>query len=312
MNEWQSVLEVGAAYRAGSITREDYWAEMRLWHRRLSDYSRLVECDLIDRIEIAAEGTQVVLANGLRFAWNPDDVRAVPNVLINHGDYESEERRIFLEMAERFPVVFDIGANVGWYSLHAASVVRGSGGRVYAFEPVPSTFEMLQRNVALNRASDVLTTFNLGAGVKDEVVTFHLPSIAGSVGASRRALFPDDDNVATTCHLTSLDTFVAANKLPDVSLMKLDVEGAEIFALKGAIETIERCRPVIMLEMLRKWSAVYDYHPNDILDLVGSIGYECWAPDGSKWRSVARIDEEEEETNFFLLHRPTHDGLLSA
>lgn len=54
--------------------------------------------------------------------------------------------------------------------------------------------------------------------------------------------------------------------------------------------------------MLRKWSAKFGYHPNDIIDLFASVGYKCFVIKEDKLRKFARVDEETVGTNYFFLH----------
>lgn len=57
--------------------------------------------------------------------------------------------------------------------------------------------------------------------------------------------------------------------------------------------------------MLRKWSARFDYHPNEIIELFAGLGYRCFVTEGGKLRKFAKMNDETKETNFFL-HEVAH------
>jgi FkbM family methyltransferase len=124
-------------------------------------------------------------------------------------------------------VAVDVGAHVGNHALWLAVVC---GLEVYAFEADPDVQPILIRNVARNRA-DVTVYGALGAG-------------AGYVRAAGRGVFEPTTAHAGAVSVTPLDLY----ELEDVSLLKIDVEGMEPAVLRGARETIERCRPMICAE----------------------------------------------------------------
>ena len=239
--------------------------------------------------------------------WDPSDIRTAPNMLINHGFYEPEELLVleyFSKGSNR--IAFDIGANTGWYSLHMGHVFRKTGGRVYAFEPIPSTFEQLRRNISLNGFENVVFTHNMALGDTETTAEFFIPEFSGSVAASQRRLFVEDKNASVKCRVMKLDTFVAEQKIPSIHLIKCDVEGAELSVLKGGKTSIKKHLPVIMLEMLRKWARAYNYHPNDIIAFLNGLGYGCWSFRQGQFEEYREIDDACLQTNFFFFHREAH------
>jgi FkbM family methyltransferase len=132
-------------------------------------------------------------------------------------------------------VCYDLGANVGFFTLIAAKAV-GETGRVYAFEPAPDTAAELRANVELN-ALDYVEVIE--AAVSDSNGE---AAMAADGDNLRTRLSPDGGVMVSTVALDALDL-----RPPD--FIKIDVEGAERQALEGMRETIEQHQPTILLEM---------------------------------------------------------------
>ena len=160
-------------------------------------------------------------------------------------------------------VVIDAGACLGD---HTTVYLRSAGptGTVHAFEPNPVAFECLAHNCP----TAVLHKEALGE-------KFWRGDI--SMGQTEDA--PPHDNLGAACvvpvpggivRVVPLDSF----KFPRVNFMKLDVEGMELDALKGAKDTILRCRPVIMVEFNCPILKQRQISPDDIIVFMLSLGYD--------------------------------------
>ena len=97
-----------------------------------------------------------------------------------------------------------------------------------------------------------------------------------------------------------------------IDLIKCDVEGAELLVFPGRHEAPPRCRPIVFCEMLRKWAAKFAYQPNDIIALLATAGYRCFAVTTGKLVGVPAVDEKTQTTNFFFLHEEGHAHLLDV
>jgi hypothetical protein len=74
----------------------------------------------------------------------------------------------------------------------------------------------------------------------------------------------------------------------------------------GALECLKRDAPIVFTEMLRKWSAKFGYHPNEIIRLLAGIGYRCFVVSGDALTEFREMDDETVQTNFFFLHAENH------
>ena len=95
----------------------------------------------------------LVTAQGNKFFLDPRD--AMSKDLLSHGVWEEYETQIFKETISPGDVVLDIGANIGYYSLIAARLV-GDTGKVHAFEPEPNSRDLLEKNIAVNKCSNIV------------------------------------------------------------------------------------------------------------------------------------------------------------
>jgi len=162
-----------------------------------------------------------------------------------HDAYEPVETRFVRGILKENDVFVDVGANVGWYTMLASTVI-GDGGQIHAFEPRRPIVDYLQRTVALNGLEKVITVYPIGLSneTKSESLMWGATSDNGGSASFAR----DDasaDMVCQTIEVQSLDNLC----LDHVDVIKIDVEGAEPLVLEGARGTIERDRPIILSEI---------------------------------------------------------------
>jgi FkbM family methyltransferase len=172
------------------------------------------------------------------------------------GSFEYTKQKALQREMKAGQVVYDIGANVGFYSL-LATVIVGETGHVYSFEPFPENVRDLRKHLEMNRIRNCT--------VIDAAVS----------SAGGEAIFePSDDRsmgrLAATGSLRvrtlTLDGLVLRKEIRPPDLMKMDVEGAEYECLQGASRVIQESRPVIFVathgrevhiactELLAKWN----------------------------------------------------------
>ena len=113
------------------------------------------------------------------------------------------------------------------------------------------------------------------------------------------------------CKITTMDEFMK-NQRHGPDFIKCDVEGAELFVFKGGVNTLKKYKPIIFTEMLRKWSKKFGYHPNDIINLLSGLGYQCYGYVSKKIKKIDFVDSEMETTNFFFFHGAKHKNIISS
>jgi FkbM family methyltransferase len=303
-----NLFQANKAYHTGAISKPRYIDEMYELHAILFQYGEYIQHTDIACIEIR-DGLVVMTSRsaGIKIVCDPMDKRIAPIEILNFGAYEPVDLDMILRLFDANSNFFDIGANVGWYSLNIAK--HFPDARVFAFEPIPVTFNSLKRNIDINQPSNI-NLHNFGFSNREETLKFYYYP-EGSSNASAANLSEGETVREVLCQVRKLDDFVR-NAEVSVDFIKCDVEGAELFVYQGGIECIKRDKPVIFTEMLRKWSAQFNYHPNDIIELLVQVGYRCFVAKQKTLSEFFAMDEHTLETNFFFLHADKHAAQIES
>ncbi len=153
------------------------------------------------------------------------------------GSYEFEKQRAITQCVRGGDVFYDVGANVGFYTMLAAELVQDTG-QVYAFEPLPRNVSYLRRHVEMNCYANV-RIYPLAVADREGRMNFS----EGSNPSMARI----DPSGAMEVSVTSLDILVDKEQLRLPSVLKIDVEGAEYDVLRGAARLLGTCSPLIFL-----------------------------------------------------------------
>lgn len=154
------------------------------------------------------------------------------------GSYEYQKRLAFEKTIKRNTVVYDIGANVGYFSLLAA-VLTGPQGQVAAFEPLPRNVEFLKKHIFLNCLDNIK--------VIEAAVSDHEGRAAFELGAST-AMGHIGEVGELEVTLVSLDGMLSRGELMPPDTIKIDVEGAEFEVLQGARDLLTQYHPTLFLD----------------------------------------------------------------
>lgn len=189
----------------------------------------------------------------------PDEDDLIANSIREYGEWAQQEINILGAFIGPGDNVVDAGAYIGTHA-RAFSALVGGVGQVYAFEPDPTTFTILQQNAGVAAQSNI-QLFNIGlGGIKAEV---SLQIVEASHNRASASVIPAADAQSILITVQPLDELA----LPKVDFMKVDVEGMELQLLQGAEHTIRRHSPIIFLEVnslhgsqgFLEWAAKHDY-----------------------------------------------------
>ena len=184
-------------------------------------------------------------------------VDLIQRTIVDFNDFwEKELLTIIDKYIKQDFVIADIGSNIGNHTVYWGS--KNEVKHVYSFEPVKSTFDILKKNIELNNLQNKVTAHNIGISDEKtlgEMYDYNMENIGGvAIFKSQRGNF----------ELNTIDNLFSEIKL---DFIKIDVEGHEIFVLKGAEKVIKRDKPVI-------WIESFSDHFNQVDNILKSYGYK--------------------------------------
>jgi FkbM family methyltransferase len=183
--------------------------------------------------------------------------------------YEQAETGLLKQYLKPDHVFLDIGANIGWFTLLASTII-GQQGHIHAFEPRRPTVDYLRRSVAANGLEAMVTVHDLA-----------LDRAAGAqrLGWAKGTRNPGHSKLTDGSEETLETIAVQAATLDELALggvdfIKIDVEGAEMRVFEGAIRTIDTNRPIILSEIFpEQLHRVSGVTAQDVFSWFASRGY---------------------------------------
>lgn len=206
--------------------------------------------------------------------------------------YETGTVEVLKKIICRDDVVFDIGANIGWYTVN---IVRSApDGVCHAFEPMPLTMQRLRSNCALNTVLDHVIFNQCALGAEEGEVTLYSFDTLGH-GHNSLSTQGRSDYTSWTVPVTTLDAYVREKNVGRVDLVKMDVEGAEMGVLEGASRLFElESPPIWIIEMNRETAAGFGHSPHDLLDFIGSRGSYTYFRVVRGWEKVMPMKDSRD------------------
>lgn len=230
---------------------------------------------------------------GYRLVYEPYDHLVSRYAAI--GSYEKEVIAFLKRVMRADSVVLDIGANIGMFALAAARIAPNAS--IHCFEPSPIPFRCLQRSIELNELS-LRVWVNPSAVSADEGErNFYLHAQGESAFDGLHDTGRANTVRTIQVPVTTIDVYVIKAGLARLDLMKIDTEGAEIFVLQGARQTLRTFRPVIIFEANRLNLESYKIDPEELEQLLHAAGYHIVTISGEsvKFNSLEAAMENGEE-----------------
>jgi FkbM family methyltransferase len=201
----------------------------------------------------------------------------------------------------------DIGANYGLYTKHLSSYV-GNAGTVLSFEPIAKTFSSLQHNVKALKLHNV-KLYNCALSDKKGKANMYIPDYKdGGENLYEASLSSHMDSPnSESVEINVLDEIIGKNE--GIDFLKIDVEGHEMNVLKGSLSTIERCVPLMLIE-INGGIHTENQQALDILSLLKSWHYTPYKRSGS---SLVKLTKKDDGFNYFFLtpdHEERHRAII--
>ena len=226
-------------------------------------------------------------------------------LLLNYDSFQSmwvmynyyvdwEEFNLISRYIKPGDVVFDIGANMGFYTVWMSKFI--GNGMVHSFEPDTKNFERLNKNIVLNGLTDHVISNNKAAADVDGELAFTI-----GLDGENHIMNQAAENVITIQSL-QMDNYVKQHHIDSIAYMKIDVEGFEYAVLKGA-DTILLNKKIDIIQLeINKTISNSGKSIRDLLELLSHYNYSLCSFDVDKNQLMATGFSPERE-NYFATHK---------
>lgn len=257
----------------------------------------------LDALLVSHLKPREIEVNGYRMILDKNDsLRLSVAHTLNRCELELLKREI-----KEGDVVVDIGANIGYYTLLASKNV-GVHGRVYAFEPDPTNFSLLQKNVALNNCENV-TLVNKAVAARSETLKLYLSEV--NLG-DHRAYASEEARESISIECTSIDDYFK-DKAENIDFIKIDIQGFECKALRGMQATLKKSKGTRLTAEFWPYGLTRaGDSPEELFQLLQSADFELYEIDNQK-NSIEPADtgrllstyrpDTKDYTNLFCIKR---------
>lgn len=194
--------------------------------------------------------------------------------------------------------IIDVGANIGFFSVYFCQWVS-EGGKVIALEPEPHNYSQLLVTLKRENQEGKIETHSVAVDCQK-----------GTVRLALNPAHPGDHKLGTEgikVSAVSIDSLLADRNWPDVSLIKIDVQGAEMRVLQGARKTIERAHPAFFVEIDESALHQFDASAKDIFMFFSQFGYNAYMlgeksiPAAVSYENVSLYLREHQYTDLLFL-----------
>ena len=200
------------------------------------------------------------------------------------------------------PVILDIGANIGFFSLPILK--KFPKAKIYAFEPGPHQFNLFSETIKWNNLKANISLEEIALSYYDGFSQFRIHHHSDASGDG----FVDTNRAGKTKKIKvktcTLDTWEFQSfKENQVHLVKMDTEGAEYWILKGGNTFFSTYKPTVIIEIHHLNIKNFPFEIEDLLDSIAKLGYLICHLDGKLIDTVQISNELKETDTFLLIHR---------
>jgi FkbM family methyltransferase len=195
---------------------------------------------------------------------------------------EEDEMALLPLILKEDSVAIDVGANYMYYSIAMARLAPK--GTIYAFEPIPFTYAVAKRIAQHYKTTNVML-YDKGVGERNERMTFEVPLQDFGAPSAGQAHMGGRNNEESkqvgsykfnkveqvTCDVVAIDSFLPELKKPD--FVKIDIEGADLFALRGMRQTLAKFKPMVLIEIVPSFLHGFGLTEKQVYDEVTAMGY---------------------------------------
>jgi FkbM family methyltransferase len=280
------------ANRSASV-KAYFWAEQAL----IEHWPRALGKDALERFAIRNAVPNLCRAGilgpariqvepGISFLLDPRDLIAVS--ILRGGEWQPEIWEALAPALSEGAVFLDVGAHIGYFSIKASPRV-GKTGKVLAFEPNPETLKLLRDNVTVNQAANVIVE-PIACISREQTLTFWA---SASFNTGMSSLSRENADITYKepprpyqVRGRPIDNVIREMNPARIDAIKVDVEGAEVEVLRGALETLRRFHPKLVIEVDARQLSAFKTTPEELASTIKGAGYNHGRPlnpGGTDW-----------------------------
>ena len=227
----------------------------------------------------------------------------------------ADEKEMILldEFIKPGDTAIDIGGNFAYYTERMSKIV-GDEGKIFSFEPIPFTFEIFSMLVKKLKLKNVIF-LKKGVSNKNETIQFRIPKTdIGTFNTGMAHISARNNNISDInkdydynneetfdCEVVALDDFFNGN-LPGLSFIKIDIEGAELFALQGAKNLLAKYKPTILIEINPVFLEGFGLTQENVVSFINENGYKIFHLENSSSKLNIVENKPLWKDNFILIH----------
>jgi len=262
---------------------------MHLYKREHGRYSILTKLYYPYLAPRNGEREIIQLANGINL--NVDSNEYIQSLLYLFGDYETSTVTLLGKILNNGDTVIDVGANIGYISLVCAKSV-GVKGKVYSFEPDPKNFGYLSENIALNESNNI-QSYQLALSNKIGTLKLFHSKIDHNAGAHSMVY---NERVVSNDYVEikafKFDESEIQSQLIKIDLIKIDVEGVEMDVLEGMHNTIQKFKPILLIEISAEYQNMRGLSVKGFKEyLLNTHGYNSYTITNEGYLKESTLDQ---------------------
>jgi FkbM family methyltransferase len=216
-----------------------------------------------------------------------------------YGFYEKEVGDLLKKSVKPGDVFLDLGANIGYFSLLVAN--NSPSVKVISFEPVADLFQNMNNNISLNNIKNI-STINVAVGEINEEKELFV-SAPDNMGMSS---FKQPENYSgknERVKVVTIDDWFKTSGLTRIDIIKLDIEGSELAALKGMKEVLQEQKAVLIVEINPGTLSMFKLKPSDIYDYLKQLNFEGFLILENGILEYLAQPEINQTTNVLFIHK---------
>lgn len=217
-----------------------------------------------------------------------DLIDHIPWQIFVYGSYIKERNveEALLEEAKNCKIIFDIGANIGYYTCQFAKIIEGDGN-VFAFEPLSYQWQKLNENIKLNNLNNVIPDKKIVSNNTERQRVYYTDE--KNSGKSSIGIHSDHYEDVDS---TTIDLIVEAHEINSIDLVKIDVEGHEFNVLKGAKESLRNgIIKTFFVELDDEHLQNQNSSSKEVCEYLERYGYKPYHLDGNEARSFEELNK---------------------